>query len=41
MVIYIGAGARIQGNITIGDNVIIGANSVVVNDIPSNCVISG
>ncbi|WP_347813077.1 hypothetical protein [Shewanella sp. BF02_Schw] len=39
--IYIGAGARIQGKITIGDNVIIGANSVVVNDIPSHCVISG
>ena len=28
-------------NIKIGDNVIIGAGSVVVKDVPSNCVIAG
>ena len=29
------------GGITIGDNVIIGAGSVVTKDIPSNCVVVG
>jgi serine O-acetyltransferase len=37
----IGAGAKLLGRITIGDNVIIGANAVVVRDVPSNCVASG
>lgn len=36
---YIGAGAKIIGGIKIGDNVRIGANCVVVKDIPSNCVV--
>lgn len=31
----------ILGGVTIGDNVIIGAGSVVVNDIPSNVIASG
>jgi serine O-acetyltransferase len=31
----IGAGAKLLGNITIGDNVQIGANSVVLHDIPA------
>lgn len=38
---YIGLGAKIFGPVTIGNNVIIGANSVVVKDIPDNCVVSG
>jgi serine O-acetyltransferase len=29
------------GNITIGDNVTVGANSVLVKDIPPNCVVVG
>ena len=37
----IGANCVIIGNIRIGDNVIIGAGSVVVKDIPSNCVVAG
>lgn len=36
---YIGAGAKIIGNIVIGDNVKIGANCVVVEDIPDNCTV--
>ena len=28
-------------NITIGNNVFIGANSVVVNDVPDNCTVVG
>lgn len=37
----IGGRATILGGVTIGDNVIIGANSVVTHDIPSNCVDAG
>ena len=36
---YIGAGAKIIGNITVGNNVKIGANCVVVEDIPDNCTV--
>jgi serine O-acetyltransferase len=38
---YIGLGAKIFGQVTIGNNVVIGANSVVTKDIPDNCVVSG
>jgi serine acetyltransferase len=34
--VYIGAGAKIIGNVTIGDNCRIGANCVVVKDMPAN-----
>lgn len=36
---YIGAGAKIIGNIGVGDNVRIGANCVVVEDIPDNSTV--
>ncbi|MEZ9421679.1 serine O-acetyltransferase [Vibrio breoganii] len=39
--VYIAAGSRLLGNIRIGNNVIIGANSVVINDIPDNCIVAG
>lgn len=39
--VYIGAGARVLGDIRIGDNVIIGANSVVVESIPENSIVFG
>lgn len=39
--VIVGAGAKVLGNITIGDNVKIGANSVVLRDIPSNCTVVG
>lgn len=35
------AGAIVIGNITIGDNSIIGAGSVVVKSVPANCVVVG
>lgn len=47
MHLYIGnnvkvhAGAKVIGGITIGDNVVIGANAVVVKDVPSNCTVVG
>ena len=34
-------GAKVIGGITIGDNVLIGANAVVVKDVPSNSVVAG
>ena len=37
----IGAGAVIVGDITIGDNSIIGANAVVYMNIPPNSIVSG
>lgn len=37
----IGAGAKILGAICIGDDVVIGANAVVLKDIPSNSVAVG
>lgn len=39
--VYVGAGARILGGITIGDRVQIGANAVVVKDVPSDSVAIG
>lgn len=37
----IGAGAKILGKIKIGNNVDIGANAVVVKDVPDNCIVAG
>lgn len=39
--VYIGAGSVVFGEITIGDNVIIGSNSLVNRSIPSNCTVVG
>ena len=39
--VIIGAGAKILGNITIGDNSKIGANSVILKDVPKNSVAVG
>lgn len=37
---YIGAGAKIIGNVKIGDNVRIGANAVIHRDVPDNAVVT-
>ena len=34
----IGAGARLLGRITIGDNCLIGANAVVIRDVPADSI---
>jgi len=39
--INIAAGCKVVGPIKIGDNCLIGANSVVVHDMPSDCIIAG
>jgi serine O-acetyltransferase len=39
--VVIGSGAKVLGPVYVGDNVRIGANSVVVNDVPPNSVVVG
>jgi serine O-acetyltransferase len=39
--VYIGAGAKVLGEVKIGNNVIIGANAVVIKDIPDNAIAVG
>lgn len=39
--IYISTGAKILGDIQIDDNVIVGANSVVIKDVPRNAIVVG
>ena len=39
--VVVGTGAKILGPVIIGDNVRVGANSVVVNDVPPHCVVVG
>jgi serine O-acetyltransferase len=37
----IGAGAKVLGAIKVGNNVVIGANAVVIRDVPDNCLAAG
>ena len=39
--VWIGDKVTILGGVTIGDNVIIGAGSIVTHDVPSNCMAAG
>lgn len=39
--VWIGDKVSIFGGVTIGDNVIIGAGSIVTHDVPSNCMVAG
>lgn len=39
--VSLGANVNIIGNIKIGNNVIVGAGSVVVKDVPDNCIVAG
>jgi len=39
--VVIGAGAKILGNIIIGDNSYVGANAVVIKDVPPNSTVVG
>ena len=36
-----GVGSKVMGPVTIGDNVIIGANAVVTKDVPDNSIVAG
>jgi serine O-acetyltransferase len=39
--VVIGTGAKVLGNITVGDNSYIGANAVVIKDVPANSTVVG
>lgn len=39
--VMIGTGARILGDVHIGDGSIIGANAVVLHDVPERCSVAG
>ena len=39
--VQIGAGAKILGRVVVGDDVIIGANAVVVHDVPDHTAVGG
>lgn len=39
--VFIGAGARVLGGITLGENSVIGANAVVVKDVPAGATAVG
>lgn len=39
--VMVSAGAKVIGDVTIGDNSIIGASSVVLKDVPPNCTVIG
>lgn len=39
--VVVGGGAKVLGNITIGDNSYIGANAVVIKDVPPNSTVVG
>lgn len=38
---FIGANAIIMCGVTIGDEVVVGAGSIVTKDVPSNCIVAG
>ena len=39
--VWIGAGVHVMPGVTIGSNVVIGGGSIVVKDIPDNCIAVG
>jgi len=39
--VVIGTGAKVLGNITVGDNSYVGANAVVIRDVPPNSTVVG
>lgn len=39
--VFIGAGARVLGDVCVGDNAMIGANAVVIHDVPDGATVAG
>jgi serine O-acetyltransferase len=39
--VYLATGSKILGSVKIGDGVMVGANAVVVKDVPDRCVVAG
>lgn len=38
---YFGAGCKVMGGVTLGDNVVVAANSLVISDVPTGCTVMG
>jgi serine O-acetyltransferase len=39
--VYLGAGCKVMGGVTVGDNVVVSANSLVIADVPGDCTVLG
>ena len=39
--VTLSVGCKVIGHIKIGNNVVVAPNSVVIKDVPDNCVVSG
>jgi serine O-acetyltransferase len=39
--VYIGAGAKVLGNVHIGQHAVIGANAVITRDVPAGATVVG
>jgi len=39
--VFVGVGAKIIGPVKIGDNATVGANAVVMEDVPANAIVAG
>lgn len=39
--VFLATGAKVLGDLTIGNNVVVGANSLVISDVPDNCTVMG
>ena len=39
--VFVGVGAKVLGPIKVGDHAVIGANAVVIHDVPSRAVVAG
>lgn len=39
--VYLASGCKVLGDVVIGDNVVVGANSLVITSLPDNCTVLG
>lgn len=39
--VYFGSGCKVMGGVTVGDNVVVSANSLLIADVPDNCTVMG
>lgn len=39
--VFIATGSKILGDVKVGDNAVIGANAVVIHDVPANAIVGG
>jgi serine O-acetyltransferase len=39
--VYLGAGCKVLGDVTVGHNSLVGANAVVTKSVPPRCIVAG